>query len=319
MLPNASPNHGARTLSTPLRRQAATLLVATVGALCLISVPAGLLAGGMGAVAVWAVCGGPAHVDPRLRNTAFVALGVLLGSAASPETISSLPRWPWTLAALGICLALLMTVIPAYLSRVGGLDRMTAQLAAVPGALSYVLAVSETTGADVRRVTLLQSLRLSLLVFLVPFLVGPFAGGTAGEAAQTVTPAAQLPLLHAAALLAVCGLTGLAGHACRVPAPFLVVPMGTACVAYMTGIVEGQLPDWIAGPALVFAGAAIGSRFAGTDARYLLSSLRLGVMAMVLASVISFACAYPAAVWLELPLIQVWLAFAPGGLDTMTV
>ncbi len=302
--------------SRATRTQVATLTVAGIGALCLSGLPAGLLAGAMAAVSVSAVLGGPAQVDLRLRNVSFILIGVLLGSAATPETVASLPRWPISLSVLALCLVLLMTVVPAYLRRFGNLDPLTARLAAVPGALSYVLAVAQDAGADVRRVTILQSLRLSLLVFCVPFLAAPVVG----DPGPMTDPRGGLMALGAGVVLVIlCAGAGVLGARLRLPAAYLVAPMAVSCFAYASGMMSGQLPAWLSGGALIVTGASIGARFAGTDRAFLADTFKLGLVSMAIASLISLACAAPAAWLLDLPLIQVWLAFAPGGLDTMTV
>ena len=59
----------------------------------------------------------------------------------------------------------------SFLVHVSGWDRETAFYAAVPGALSYVIAVAATTSADIRKVAVSQSIRIFLLVAALPAII----------------------------------------------------------------------------------------------------------------------------------------------------
>lgn len=299
------------------RPDALTLLLAIVGGTLAewAGLPAGLMAGAMAAVALGAVAGWNVRIDDRLRTVSFVALGSVLGSAATPETLASLPRWPYSLAALALAVAAMMWLIPRFLVRAHCLDVLTARCAAVPGALSYVLAISLEAGADTPRVAILQTLRLALLVILVP-LVMVLTVDTAAFIQSDLPPVGGWAL---AGLMAACAVAAWVGTRLGLPAPAFVASMGMSVVLHAAGLVEGRPPDWIAVPALVTAGAVIGARFAGTTRTFLFASLGMGTQAVAIALGLSLVFAWPVAHWLELPFIQVWLAFTPGGLDTTTV
>ena len=97
------------------------------------------------------------------------------------------------------------------------------------------------------------------------------------------------------------------------------MPLSVSALAYGLGWVDGGTPYALSWIALVATGALIGVRFSGTTPSFLIESLKLGLTNLLIAGVISFAFAWTFATLVGLPLIQVWLAFSPGGLDTMTV
>ena len=52
-----------------------------------------------------------------------------------------------------------------------GFDRLTAGLVSAPGHLSFVLALSEDRNADVRKVAVVQSIRVLFLSLCIPLLL----------------------------------------------------------------------------------------------------------------------------------------------------
>ena len=277
--------------------------------------PAGLMSGAMAAVAVAAIAGVPVWIPDTLRQVAFVAIGIVLGASVTPETLALLPRWPASLAGLAVCVAVLMVVLPAYLVRVHGLDVTTARMATFPGAFSYVLGLSIEYGADTRRVAIIQTLRLALLIVVIPVAVHV-------TTPQGESPGPDLEIIawgSYAALFMVCAAASFAGQRIGVPSAAFVVPVFVSVAAYGVGLVEGRSPDIVAWPALIVLGTLIGARFAGTAFSFLKASVKMGAANLMIAVLISLGFAAAISWLLDLPLVQVWLAFSPGGMDTMTV
>ncbi len=296
---------------------AGTLALGVAGGMVfdLLGLPAAYLSGSMLAVGIAAIAGFNVALPLSLRDVAFVALGAVLGSTINQETIQSLPGWPISLLLLVASLAALVTIVPAYLMTVHGFDRWTAKLCAIPGALSVVVALAADISADVRRVALVQTSRLAVLMILIPMLAGLAAGA---EPAGT-RPGTALPWTLVAALLVLCALGILAAKWIRLPTPFFMGSLVVSSVVFGTGLMEGNTPPVLLWPALVVLGASIGVRFRGTDLRFLVDSLKAGLGATALSIVLTGLFAYPVAQLLSLPVIQIWLAFAPGGFEAMTV
>lgn len=305
-----------------LSANAKTLAAAVIGGglLELTGAPAAWLSGAIIACAACAVGGTQLHISAPLRNVAFITIGAVIGSAADSETVSQLPKWPASLAILGATLAVLLIVTPWYLTRMHKISPGTAKLASVPGALSVIIAMSETLPVDKRRIMVLQSIRITVLMFIVPLAVGAGfdAGAHAGAGADSNT-AEALITWQSAALLAVCVLAAapVAGRI-NFPAPFFTGPLLASAFLFGSGVVDGALPDIFVIASYVTIGAVAGARFTGVDRRYLASALPAGLGGVTVAAAVTCAAAWPTAVWLDLPFMQVWLAFAPGGFEAMT-
>ncbi|RIA56079.1 AbrB family transcriptional regulator [Dichotomicrobium thermohalophilum] len=300
-----------QTIAVQLR----TLAVAAVGGLAfaLVGVPGGYLSGAILACAVAALAGLDARISQPMRNVALLMLGVVVGSTVTAETLEALPRWPLSLLALAVAMAALVMVVPRYLSRMHGLDTPTARLCAIPGAVSLVLALADELNVDERRVAVLQSLRLAILMMAVPLVVS--LGVDLGDGGQAVEPLLSTPQLVALLGMAVAGF--LIARCFGVPAPALTGAMLISGALFASGTVGGRLPEPLVAAAFIVLGASVGARFAGIDRAYLAGCLGMSAGGITLAVIITALIAWPAAAYLDLPFMQMWLAMAPGGFDTM--
>ncbi|CAN0510909.1 unnamed protein product, partial [Discosporangium mesarthrocarpum] len=179
----------------------------------------------------------------------------------------------------------------------------------VPGALSFVLALALERGADVKRITVVQTSRLALLIIIIPLAFSAFSEiKPLGVGAEKILSAAEVALLFALAALSIPLALVL-----KIPAPFFSGPFFLAGVLFGAGQFEGSLPAEILLPALAVLGTAIGSRFAGLNFAMLKDGALAGLGSTVIGLAIAGALALPVAHVLSLPALQVWLAFAPGG------
>jgi membrane AbrB-like protein len=247
---------------------AVTLVLGTLGALLFsaIGVPAAFLSGPMVAVALCAVLRVPVDLPMPLRDVAFVVLGAILGTTMDQETVASLPEWPVSIAGLLIGLVALMTVVPRYLNRVHGIDRRTATLCAIPGALSYVVVLATELDVDARRVAILHTLRLAVLLTLIPATV---ALAFEMEAAQVIYDGPEMSWPAAILVLLLCALIVPPARLLRFPAPTFVAPMFLTGGLSMSGLLHGAMPLELLWPSLIVSGAVVGARFAGTTLQYL--------------------------------------------------
>lgn len=304
-------------LPEALRGTAFALAVGAAGAAAasVAGVPAPFITGPAIAVTVAGLAGMRAEVHPGLRNAAFVVIGFIMGAGVTPQVMATAAAWPLSFVLLAASVAAVMWAGARLLRRLFGHDRTTATLAASPGHLSFVMSLGVETGGNLPTIGIVQSIRLLCLTLAVPFVVSGF-GGAGVPAAASPAPPASLATL--AAVLAVAWLAGFVFNRLRLPAGFLIGAMAVSTAAHITGAVEGGAPLWLAIPAYVFMGALIGSRFSGIRLAELRSHAAAGLMTTMIAVVIALAFAFLAAVLTGLPLGQVLIAFAPGGVETMS-
>lgn len=302
-----------------LRATALSLAIGTAGGglFALAGLPAPWLSGSGLAAAAAAIAGVRIEVPHWLHMVSLVVLGVIAGSAVTPETLSLMARWPASLAGLAVCVLLIMVSVSRYLERVHGYDRTTAKLAAVPGAMPYVLALaSQCPGADTRRVAIIQVVRLAALLILLPTVLTQL-GVTRPPSTEAMRPDA--PLLDLLALVVLSAIGGWSFERLRIPAAWLLGPMVGAALATGSGAVDNVLPAWLTVPGLVVMGTIVGANFSGLDRQLLTSTLAAGLGSVVVGALAGVAAAIPVAWLLSLPLAQVWLAYAPGGVEMMAI
>ncbi|MBT6203243.1 MAG: AbrB family transcriptional regulator [Alphaproteobacteria bacterium] len=295
-----------------------TLAIGTLGGVVFdfIGMPAAYLAGSMVMVALAAVVRVPVELPLPLRSLAFVVLGAILGATMDRRTLESLPEWPVSIIGLLVGLAILMTVVPRYLQRFHRIDQQTARMCAIPGALGYIVALSLELDVDSRRVAILHTLRLAVLLTFISAVVA------LAYDMQDVAIASDKAILDwwtALGLVAASFAVVPVAQKLRFPAPTFIAPMFLVGGLSMSGVIAGMLPTDLLWPSLVISGSVVGARFAGTSLRYLWDSTKAGLGGIALAIGLMGLLAWPVAWWTQMPFIQVWLAYAPGGFDAMPV
>ena len=311
------PTGNKNERKTVFVRTAYTLAIGAAGGGIFVfgGLPAAWLSGAMVAVGIATLSGLPVAMPQRLRDIVFVFLGISMGSGVTPETLHQVATWPLSIAALAVVVTAIILFGTLFLTQVARWDRPTAFFASVPGALSYVLALALTTRADLRRVAISQSLRLFVLVAILPSIItmlraAPLAAG----------PVAQQADWQALALLIGCGVaSGLLFHWLKVPAGLLTGGLTASAILHVTETVTAQLPNMILVPGFIVLGAMIGTRFAGSRWRDLATVAATSLAAFAIAMVVSVLGAALVAAAFGLPIGQTLLAFAPGGLEVMMV
>ncbi|MEJ1156949.1 AbrB family transcriptional regulator [Prosthecomicrobium sp. N25] len=294
----------------------AGFLIAGAGGLvfALLNLPAPWIAGSTLAVSVAALLRVPLAMPNRLRDLLFILLGISMGSGVSPESVHRFPQWPLSLAIVALSVGLITGVAYLYFRRVAGWDWRTAFLASVPGALSYVLAVAIGTEADIRRVVISQSLRVLLLVVVLPFgivgLTPPAPGGP-----PVPLPASWTDL---ALLLAAGAASGLLAERAGLPAGRLTGAFVASAVLHGAGVVEANLPPWLLIPSFLGISLIVGVRFAGTDLALLRSTLGTSLAGFLIGGACAVLCAWGTVLLVSVGWGPSLLAFAPGGLEAMT-
>ncbi len=283
-----------------------------------LNLPLPWMMGPMIACTVAALLKAPVAAPPVIRPPMTMVIGVMLGSAFSPDLISRIPAW-WP-ATLGLLLFIAVTgaCVVWYFRAVGGYDRTTAYFAGMPGGLVEMVTVGEERGGDARVIALVHSVRILLIVMTVPFIVQWLQGVSLNRAAGSVS-VFDAPLASELWLL-LCGLTGaLFGHLLRLPAKNLLGPMLASAAVHILGWSDFKPPFEIVNAAQLALGVVIGCRFVGTGAGVILRiiGLSLGSTAILLVWTFAFALAIGWAT--GMPPLVILLAFSPGGLAEMSL
>lgn len=251
-------------------------------------------------------------VPERLREVFLGVLGLVLGSQVTPQLAQRLLDWPVSAMLLLLGVAASTAVAAAWYRRCG-FDTVSAWFASAPGAMTAMIMLGDRVGGDPQRIAIAQSLRVVLVILLLPALFWAFEDSPASADAVRGGQAEHLWLLLT--LPVVIPL----GRWLKLPTPSLLAPLLLVAVLGFFGIARLQLPFWGMDIMLWVLGSAIGARFQGMTGkrlgRYALQAgvatgLALAVLA-VFAEFIHQSVGVPRDVAL--------LALAPGGIGEMAI
>jgi len=305
----------------PLVNAALTLAAAALGGavFAFFDLPAAWLAGSLVAVSALALSGVPVYVPDLLRKIIFVVLGISLGAAVTPETVAGIRTWPITLALLVLSLPVTMGAVMLYLHYVSKWNYRETLYASAPGALSAVLAMASEAKVDVRMVAFVQTVRVFLLIAALPGMLLA-AGLSASTGGVPAFPSVHAATLEGTLIMAGTGIvSALLAERLRIPGGLLIGPMIVNGILHGAGYVQGGIPPLLLLISFVVLGAFTGTRFVGTTAAMIKRLLVDSIGAFIVALVVCVAFALLAA-WLagENPAKTI-VAFAPGGLEAMTI
>lgn len=301
-------------------RLAGTLGVALAAALlCRAArVPLPWMIGPLLATAAAGISGLPVQASNRLRNLGQGLIGVALGLYFTPAVVALLV----TLAP-AVVLGALWALLLGYgfyrlLLRTGGpgIDKPTAFFAAAIGGASEMAVLAERHHGRVDRVAAAHSLRVLMVVVLIPVsyqALGVHGADLSLPAAQAVNLPGLLALLAAAAVGA--ELLRRLG----VPNPYVLGALAVTAVLTANGVALSALPGWASSAGQLVIGVALGARFTPDFVRAAprwLCSVAVGTLGMI---AISAAYAWGVARWVELHPATVLLATAPGGIAEMCI
>jgi membrane AbrB-like protein len=263
-------------------------------------------------------------ITPFWRQTGQTILGIELGQNFKFSIIDIFKDH-----FIVIMIMLLFTIAISIFSgivlwRFSSASMMTCLFGSTPGGISAMPAIAEETGANALVVSIIQTIRILLVVGIIPLLVGniPHESGV------------SIPVIHQSAftfhsvlwtILLIIGACGFAfiGKRIKMPAPWLIGSMlGVTLIQFILMFVSGDkaVAYW-PHPLIIFAqiaiGTSIGSRvntemFKGLRRIFfisLISTLSIVLLTIILSAGISEAT--------HIPLVTCILAFAPGGVAEM--
>ncbi|HET6159101.1 MAG TPA: AbrB family transcriptional regulator [Dongiaceae bacterium] len=283
----------------------------------LLHLPLPWMLGAMAATTIAAISGVRVALMPRLRLAFIAILGVMLGSAFTPEVVQGLLTWLGSFAWLALYVVVATAGIWLYYRRIARYDTITAYFAAAPGGLNEMVLTGGAMGGDERRISMSHAARILIAVFTLSFGYRWFGGYT--PVTNVVGNGGDM-VWNDWLLLIACGIVGLAAaKALRVPAYALVGPMILSAVVHAAGLTHSRPPVWLVAAAQVIVGAMVGSRFDGVAPRMVGKAILLAIFAT--AVLLALAAMFGQAVesTLGIPFSAALLAFSPGGLAEMSL
>jgi uncharacterized protein len=299
---------------------AETLAIALAGGVTftLLNLPAGLVSGSVLAVAAAALLGRPARLPFVLARICSVIVGILLGAVVTPETLRGVATWPASIALLMFASLGMMLATMSYLRVVHRWDPLSALLGASPGSMAQVIVLSTELGGDLRAISIVQTVRVLLLVIGLPNGLALF-GLVAPAIAAARGPAGVAVLGEMLILAAVSTAAAVLFQRLRFPGGLLFGAMTGSAILHGSGYIHAVLPWWIGSAAVITLGAVVGSRFANTTVRMLVGFLGAAFGSFAVSMAVATVFILIVTHFFSFPIANVVIAYAPGAQDTMMV
>ncbi|KKW67126.1 hypothetical protein AAV94_12435 [Lampropedia cohaerens] len=241
-------------------------------------------------------------------------IGLALGLYFTPAVMASL-KTQWPLVLLGAVYALALAGLGYWvLRRMAGLDAATAWFSAAIGSASEMASMAQRHGARVDQVASVHSLRVLLVVVIVPFAFQWWYGLPPNVMVAVPVQWGGLALLMAGAAVA-----GAVMQRLGVPSGWMMGALAFAGVLSVAGMPLSGLPPWLSWAGQLCIGWSLGDRY---HPSFLRSAPRL--MAVVAGTTLAFMAVSVVLAWIvtqvvDVPLGTLMLALAPGGIAEMTI
>ncbi|MBI3376073.1 MAG: AbrB family transcriptional regulator [Betaproteobacteria bacterium] len=248
------------------------------------------------------------------REAGQVIIGTALRLYFTPVVAREVASY-WPIQLMAALLAIVLGSVSGwFLSRVTGTDRTTAFFASVPGGATEMVVLGERYGARTDRVAMAQSLRILVVVILIPCVL-TYSGA---HGADVYEPRSMD--FDWRGLRTLFGIATAVGGAClmaRVPNAFMLGPLAAVIALSVYDARFSSMPSVISNVGQALIGCALGARF---EQRFLRGAPRyiIGVLASVLISIVLAALAGLARLS-GLPLPSLLLATAPDGMAEMAI
>lgn len=292
-----------------------SFVIACVGAglFVWLHAPLPIFLGALTFTMVASIAGAPLR-RPRLLSIPMrIVLGVAVGAAFSPALLGRAGEVALSLSLI-VPFSIAITAVGTWFYwKIAKFDLPTAFFSAVPGGLNDMVSMAEDAGANQRVVTLLQSVRLVMIVFLVPVFV-ELSSGThvSGAVVNTIHLWEMGPL--DLAVLCVLGVVGwLVARALGIAGAPIVGPMILSGVVHALGLTEAKMPSELLILAQLTLGILLGAQFRGLTMRELTSWVSWALVFSLVLFAVSMAVAFGVAALSGANEVSVLLAYAPGG------
>ncbi len=252
-----------------------------------------------------------------VRLTFIGVIGVAIGSLVDPDMFKDTGGYLISLGAILVFVPVSQFMNFAIFLRIGGYDRVTAWFAGSPGGLIESVTMGEEAGGDVRVMTILQFLRIILVVSFLPIAMSIWHGGPVGSAAGLTLTGEAAGLKYLPLLVPLIVVGHIFGRLARLPAGQLTGPLVAAAVLAWTGWIPLEVPPWLLATAQVVLGVHLGVRFHGVGRALLVKGLGMSFISvagmLALGLVLALAVGRVTGIALDVLIIS----YAPGGVTEM--
>lgn len=304
--------------TTPWRPYVLTLALGLLAAAACswLHTPLPWMIGPLFSTAAARMAGADLRCPVQARQAGQWVIGTALGLYFTPPVLKVLATYTGYIAA-GVAFALLLGVLCGWLlHRLARVDQTTAFFAMAVGGASEMAAQGERHGASTDRVAAAHSLRIMLVVAVIPFAFKFWDV----HGLDLYVPGMRTVAYGGLALLTLLTSIGALGLMyLKWPNAWVIGPLAVAIALTAFGVNLSALPEWIVHLGQLFIGVSLGTRFTPeflhTAPRYLASVTACSLLALLLAAGFGLSLAWMSGIH---PATAI-LATSPGGIAEMSL
>ena len=269
------------------------------------------------AIGIANLFGAKLDIVPYGRQAGQLFIGTGVGLHFTPPVLIALLDSAGWIFGGGIAVMLIAASSGFILSKVSGVDRTSCFFATVPGGAAEMAVLAHRYGGAVPAVAIAQSVRVALLVLIIPPIL-TYAGfaDIDRSAARVLHPVIADKLML---LMTVTALTGCVFALLRLQNPWMMGPLMGAAVLTALGVDLSAVPREFTNVSQVMLGMALGVRF---ERDFFLRHRFFIPFAVINAAYLIIACAALAfaVAWLSgIHFDTLLVALAPGGIAEMAI
>lgn len=241
-------------------------------------------------------------------------IGAGVGLTITPEVAVEIANWFPLMVIFGFAGVILAAFLTPIVAKKGQMKASTAFFSLMPGGVIEMANIGEPHGADRTTIATLHAIRVALVVGILPiglFLFFP----SSGESFATKT-ISTLPL----ALIVLVALAGgWIGMVLKLPASWLLGALVAVAAIAATGMVSGQIPEYMMAIAQIIVGVSLGAKFERENLRKLPRAMLVGSSALLAIITCMASLALLLSSFLPIDIPTMILALSIGGLAEMVL
>lgn len=298
------------------RRTATALIPGAIGGVVFtyLTAPIPWMLGAMCVTALMAFAGVRFEVPRALRMLGMFVIGLLLGSAFTPDILDRIGAWIGAVVLNSAYLVFVVSAGTIFFRKVARYDRASAYFASAPGGLMEMPILAEAFGGNARDVSVAHVFRVVLMIVLIPMYLRITESALFVATAQAPAAAGKPLSAVGISIMVLAGFLGfILARVIRLPAPALIGAMIGSLVVHMAGLTASKPPPIVFNMAQLILGSGIGTYFIGMELRALgrVVAISLGWTAALLLIAAGFAVV--GSRLLDLPYYVLLVALSPGG------
>lgn len=296
-----------------------SFIIAVIGGMLanVLGLPIPWLLGSLLAIAGCSLAGLSTKSAGFSRKAGLMVIGISLGLYFTPQMLALLGRYAYLMIAVAI-FSVGLGLVGAWITyKIGKVEFKTAWFASVIGGASEMSNLAQQQGARVDQVVAAHSLRVFLVVTIVPFFYQFM--GYQGEDDSFLNPNKTVNLIGLTILLILGVSFAKLFEKYHLSNPWTFAPLLVAAVLTACNIHLSAMPSWLSALGQICIGWTLGAKFRpdffASAPRLLMATTICVVVHLLLTMVISLSLAY----LMDMDVAILGLGFAPGGVAEMTI